>query len=182
MTLIDDLDSIAETNNLRCAVNAITSVHQRIDDGFTNFGKRYGAVILRSQREEFDKKVEAIRKDLEGLSKTVKEELQKEIESSRDKLIEMLVPGFMKNPSQKLLKQLPGELTKAIAQRFIGKELDREIPPIDRLIGEMQLNCDYKDVTFEMLNDDAFIKAIEEKYSDSNFAKLYTEQEAIGQR
>jgi hypothetical protein len=94
----------------------------------------------------------------------------------------MLLLGFMKSPSQKLKKHLFVELTEETARQFIGCKLDVVIPAVDKLIGEMKLNCDYKDVTFEMLNDEAFIKAIEEKYPDSNFEKLYSKQNTIGQR
>jgi len=64
---------------------------------------------------------------------------------------------------------------------YIQKRLE-EMPTADKLVGEMQLSCDYKDVTFEMLNDAEFIKAVESKFKLNNFAKLYSEQETIGQR
>jgi len=59
---------------------------------------------------------------------------------------------------------------------------DRQTPTIDALVDEMRLDCGYKDATFEMLSNDVFIKAIEEKYQYGNFAKRYSEQETIGQR
>lgn len=46
----------------------------------------------------------------------------------------------------------------------------------------MKLNCNYKDVTFDTLNDEDFVKAIEARYPYNNFTKLYSEQETIGQR
>ncbi|MGI8653867.1 MAG: hypothetical protein ACR2LC_01465 [Pyrinomonadaceae bacterium] len=152
------------------------------DDYLKSLGKRYGSVILRKQREQFDEQVAAIQQDLKKLSETVKEELGKEIANSREKLITMLLPGLMKNPPKKLESGLFIDLNEKVAAQFIGDELDRQIPATDKLIGEMRLDCDYKDVTFEMLNDGAFIKAIEEKYPYNNFAKLYAEQETIGQR
>lgn len=152
------------------------------DDYIKPLGKRYGSVILRKQRIEFDKQVALIQEDLKALSATIKEELGKEIKCSREKLITMLLPGFMKAPPQKLKSQLFTDLDEKIAQQFIGDELDKEIPTVDKLVGEMQLNCDYKDVTFEMLNDEKFIKAVESRFKFNSFAKLYSEQETIGQR
>lgn len=152
------------------------------DDYLKSLGKRYGSVILRKERKEFDKQVLVIQEDLNKLSETVKDDLGKEIESSREKLIVMLLPGFIQNPPQRLKSQLFGEIDKEVARKFIGDELDKQIPTVDKLIGEMKLNCDFKDVTFEMLNDEDFIKLIEAKYPYNNFAKLYSEQEAIGQR
>jgi hypothetical protein len=152
------------------------------NDYLRSLGPRYGSVILRKQREAFDKEVTAIQLDLKQLSETVKEDIEKEIESSRKKLIKMLLPGFMKNPSKRLVSELLIDLNEVIAGDFIGEELDKEIPAVEDLIGEMLLNCDYKDVTFEMLNDKAFIEAIEGKYKRIKFPKLYSEQETIGKR
>ncbi|HEV2802442.1 MAG TPA: hypothetical protein VGW12_18370 [Pyrinomonadaceae bacterium] len=152
------------------------------DDYIRSLGKRYGSVILRKQRMEFDKQVGVIQEELKKLSESVKEELRNEVRGSRSKLIEMLLPGFMEHPPQKLKSTLFGDLDKSVAEKFIGDELDRHMPDVEKLVGEMQLNCDYKDVTFEMLNDEAFIKAIEEKYPYNDFSKLYSEQETIGER
>lgn len=147
-----------------------------------SLGKRYGSVILRKERVEFDKDVEAIREELEQLSQNVRTELENEINSSREKLITMLLPGVLQNPPKRLTSELVKEIDDETAKEFIGEELDKEIPPVDDLIGDMQLNCDYKDVTFEMLNDKAFIEAIAAKYKRINFEKLYSEQQTIGTR
>lgn len=159
-----------------------TKVKKLRDDYLRSLGKRYGSVILRKQRDEFDSHVAAIQEELKKLRSNIKEELGKEIQSSREKLIEMLLPGFMSQPPQRLISELFGDLDEKVARQFIGDELDGEIPDVDKLIGEMNLHCDYKDVTFEMLNDANFIKAIEDKYKHNDFAKLYSEQETIGQR
>jgi hypothetical protein len=175
--LVDDTSAFSRN------VKAIEAKVKKLRDDFVKpLGKRYGSVILRKLRPEFDKRVSALREELELLSKAVKVELGNEINSSREQLVAMLLPGLMKNPPQKLLSELQSGLNEGIAKEFIGEELDREIPEVERLIGEMQLNCDYKDVTFDMLTDKAFIDAIEEKYKRANFSKLYSEQETLGQR
>jgi hypothetical protein len=145
-------------------------------------GEKYGSVILRRAREDFEKEVEVIRKNLYALRNEVKGELQQEIDNSRENLIKMLLPGVMNNPPKALTAQLFEKLTEEIATKFIADKLDKRIPETESLIGEMKLNCYYKDVTFETLNDPDFINAIEERYPYNNFAKLYSEQEAIAQR
>jgi len=94
----------------------------------------------------------------------------------------MLLPGFMKNPPKKLTSGLFGELNEVLAPEFMVEELDKELPDVDDLIGEMQLNCDYKDVMFEMLNDAEFVKLIQEKFPYNDFKKLYAEEQTIAQR
>lgn len=147
-----------------------------------SLGAKYGSVILRRARKDFEKEVEIICKNLAALHDEVKDELQKEIDNSRENLIKMLLPGLMSNPPKALTAQLFGNLTEETASKFIADELDNRIPETESLIGEMKLNCYYKDVTYETLNDSDFIKAIEEKYPYNNFAKLYSEQETIGQK
>jgi hypothetical protein len=152
------------------------------DDYLRSLGPHYGNVILRKQREALDKEVKSIQAELKTLSETVQEDIEKEINNSREKLVKMLLPGFMENPSKRLMSELVTDLNEAIASEFIREQLDKEIPAVDSLIGEMLLNCNYKDVTFEMLNDRKFIEAIESKYKRTNFPKLYSEEQAIGTR
>jgi hypothetical protein len=157
-------------------------VKQLRNDYLKSLGPRYGSVILRKRREAFDKEVKAIQEELKMVSETVKEDIEREIDNSREKLVKMLTPGFMQNPSKKLVNELVTDVDEATATDFIGEELDKEIPAVDDLVGEMALNCDYKDVTFEMLNDKAFIEAIQRKYERINFPKLYREEQTIGER
>jgi hypothetical protein len=152
------------------------------EDHARSLGERYGSVILRKERTEFDKKVTEIQKELATFSAMVKEGLDREIKNSREKLIAMLLPGFMKNPPKRLTSGLFGDLNEVLASEFMGEELDKELPDVDDLIGEMQLNCDYKDVTFEMLNDTDFVKLIQVKFPYNDFNKLYAEEQTIAQR
>jgi hypothetical protein len=130
----------------------------------------------------FEQELEKARQVLDKLREEVTADLQKEIDNSRENLVEMLLHGVMTHPPKALTGQLFNELSEQTAKQFIRDELDKEIPEVDSLIGDMKLNCNYKDVTFETLNDADFIKAIEEKYPYNDFAKLYSEQETIGQR
>lgn len=175
--LVDDTSAFS-----RKLKNVETQVRELRKQFVKSLGDKYGSVILRRAREDFEKEVENIRSNLKNLRNEVKDELQKEIDNSRENLVTMLLPGVMSNPPKALTAQLFGQLTDETARKFIADELDKKIPETESLIGEMKLNCYYKDVTFETLNDKDFIKAIEAKYPYNNFAKLYSEQEAIGQK
>jgi len=144
-------------------------------------GERYGSVILRSSREEFDRKVKAATDELTKLRESIKEDMELEIEASRQNLLEMLLPGLMKNPPPQI-KSGGREPDEEAARRYLNFELGKQMPRSEQLISNMQLFCDYKDVTFEMLNGNDFIKAINENYPEKNFDKLYTEEQTIGQR
>lgn len=145
-------------------------------------GERYGSVILRSQRDLFDQKVAEIKAELTELRKTIKQDLEIEIEANRKNLLQMLLPGLIKNPPPQIKSRGRQEPDESFLERYLDFELGKQMPHPEQLISSMNLFCDYKDVTFEMLNGDGFIKAIKENYPDKNFNKLYSEEQTIGER
>lgn len=144
-------------------------------------GERFGSVILRSQRSEFDLKIKEITGELTKLREVIKEDLAFEIDESRKNLFEMLLPGLMKNPPPQI-KNSGRDLDEQLLKTYLNFELGKQMPRPEHLISNMQLYCDYKDVTFEMLNGNGFIKAIKKNYPDKKFDKLYSEEQTIGQR
>ncbi len=144
-------------------------------------GEPYGSVILRSRRAEFDGKLENIKAELTELRKTIKQDLEAEIEASRKSLLEMLLPGLMKNPPPQI-SRAGRELDEEFLKKYLDFELGKQMPRPEQLISNMNLSCVYKDVTFEMLNGDEFIKAIKKNYADKNFDKLFAEEVTIGER
>jgi hypothetical protein len=60
--------------------------------------------------------------------------------------------------------------------------LNKQMRKVSELLSEMNLLCDYKDVTYEMLNNGEFFELIKGKFPDVNFEKLYSEEETIGIR
>lgn len=146
-----------------------------------SLGKRYGSVILRRERGKFDEEIDSIKRELEKLRKSTAEDLKSEIANSRENLIKMLLPGVMGNPPLRLPNPLFGE-TEEQAREYIGDEIDKQMPVPKQLLSQMRIVCDYKDVTFEMLNDEEFIRLIEEKFPEERFGKLYSEEQTIAER
>lgn len=146
-----------------------------------SLGERYGSVILRRERGKFDEEIDSIKGELEKLRESTAEDLKSEIANSRENLIKMLLPGVMENPPPQLLNPLFG-VTEAKAREYIGCEIDKQMPNTKQILSQMQLICDYKDVTFEMLNDEEFVDLIEEKYPKEEFTKLYSEEQTIAER
>ena len=149
-----------------------------------SLGERYGSVMLRRRQEEFDKKLNEIQEELKKLCDTIKEDLDKELLDNRESLIEMLLPGLMrmKNPPADLESTHFGEVDEGLARRHIRYELNKQMPYVEDLISGMKLICDYKDVTFKMLDDKEFTKLIEEKFPEEKFEKLYSEEQTISEK
>ena len=144
-------------------------------------GEPFGSVILRKRREEFDKKLKEAKAELTKLRDTIKQDLVREIETSRKSLREMLLPGLMKNPPPQIVGA-GRESDAEFVRKYLDYEIGKQMPRPEQLIGNMNLSCVYKDVTFEMLNGNDFKKAIQKNYPDKNFDKLFDEEETIGQR
>ncbi len=148
-----------------------------------SLGKRFSTVILRAKKDDFNKAVEGIKLKLKKFSETAKADLQKEIDNSREQLINTLLPGVKKNPPDEFIRLItaakPDDET---ARRYLNKELDRIMPNIDTLLKEMTLTCDYKDVTYEVLNEKEFQEALRAKFPYEKFpSQPYTEFEAAKQ-
>ncbi len=63
----------------------------------------------------------------------------------------------MRNPPEKLANRIRGEKpTRDQAKMFLDDELGEIIPEVDDFLKEMKLGCLFKDVTYEMLNDEEF--------------------------
>jgi hypothetical protein len=158
--------------------DAISDAVNELRDNYTDSLGRFGRIIQRKIRNKFDNRVEEIRKEIKVLQQTVNSELSAEILSSHEKLVVVLLPGIKVNPPPVLEKRaFFGEIDDDLAREFILEELDRVTPKTENLIKEMQLNCDYKNITYEMLNDKEFVSKVKEKYP--KLEKLYEEDEAI---
>lgn len=155
----------------------INQVNELREDYTDSLG-RFGRIIQRKIRKEFDEKVGEIRKEIDALQKSVKDELTNEIISSHKKLITVLLPGIKESPPRELQRRaFFGEISDDLINEYVLAQLDKVTPPTESLIKEMRLDCDYKNITYEMLNDKDFVEKVKEKYP--KLEKLYDEDEAI---
>jgi hypothetical protein len=148
-----------------------------------SLGSRFGSVILRSKKNELTEKLDKIRAKLIIFVKEVENGLQKEIDTSIEKLLNMFKDGVMKNPPTELKGQIPADKPdEETACEFIKYELNRVMPNIEKFMKGMEIYCDYKDVTYEMLNDDVFVQAIKKNYPLLKFDKTYESSDTLAQR
>ena len=153
-------------------------VRQVRDTLTRSLGDGIGTVILRSKRKQFSEAVERIRADIARFQEKVTERLEKEIESSKRKLVEGLLPAIKKNPPEALTSQLSGKPTVEILRRFLDNELSRVFPEAKSLIGEMRLDWTPKGVTYETLSNPEFQQKVRAAFPYENFDKPFSEFEA----
>ena len=127
---------------------------RNLRDNFTRSLGKLGRVLLKAQRKNFDNEFDKIRKQIEAHREKIKKELGGELEKTKAQLIENFLPHVMTRPPNELLFQLSGSiLTEDNARKWLEWEIGRCIPQADKLITRMELECVFKDVTYETLKD-----------------------------
>lgn len=145
-----------------------------------SLGNDRGRVILKSIKPTFNKKIEEFRKKLEEHQQEVKAELQNRLDESRKDIIEYYLPKVTESPPDALLARTY-PVTEEKARNWLDRELDGVFPNADSMIEEMALKVDFKDVTFETLNEDGFIEAAKAAFPDEEWDKAHQEFLAAGE-
>lgn len=128
--------------------------------------KGFGKVILRAKRPEFEQKIQELKGRIEEHQQEVLLNLQREIDLSRAKLIEWLLPGLLSNPPARLNARVVGPIDEQGAQNYLERELQRLLPKAADVVGAMKLECRFKAVTYETLQNEEFKKDVAKGYPE----------------
>jgi hypothetical protein len=135
--------------------------------------------MLRQRKEAFVKEVGEIQQAVQRFSDNVKQQLEGELTKCRSTLVKELAPGVVRNPPPELMGSITTRKpTKEQAMRYVETELNKVMPKADTLIQEMKLDCDFKDVTYEMLKDPEFQEALREQFPYVEWPKPFEEYQA----
>ena len=95
------------------------------------------------------------------------------------RLIEDYLPIVAKNPPDELVGQLLSpKPSKDEIRAWLGQQLDRVFPKAEDLITDMRLDVQFRDVTYETLNEDGFVETLRDAYPQVNWDKPYNEFKA----
>lgn len=155
---------------------------RKIRDDFTrSMGKKHGRVILKSVKPLFQERLKELRQALEAHQKKVSQDLQANLDRSREQVIDHYLPLVKSNPPDSLIASVIA-LDEASIRRWIDGQLQRIFPQAEDLIGKMVLEDHYKDVTFETLNEPEFFEQLEKAYSEIDWRKPYRDFLAAGEK
>jgi hypothetical protein len=147
-----------------------------------SLGKDHGRVVLKAAKPRLVERLAEFRAKLDAHQKTVAADLQKHLDASREQIVAYYQPRVIEARPDALLGQsLSGAISEDAAKKWINGELDRVFPSAESLIHEMKLDERYKDVTFETLNRDDFLKSVKEAFPTVDWEKAYKEFRAAGQ-
>lgn len=153
-----------------------------IRQNFTpSLGKDHGRVVLKAAKPHFEKKIEEFRAALKDHQAAVEKELQGQLDESRKQVIDYYVPIVMANPPDKMRGQFL-RFGEGEARAWLEGEFDRVFPKADALIQKMNLDVQYKDVTYETLNREDFLEALKGAFPHVDWDKAYSEFRAVGEQ
>lgn len=172
-------DLIRDTSALKREADALRKNVDAVRREMTRpLGKRYGVVMLRAHRNELERRIEALRVEVEKFKATVRQRLEHEVTAARAQLMKSLLPVMRRNPPNELRYSVTGRLTSEIIERYLARKLDGVFPKPETLVGEMELALTFKGVTYQTLNELPFQVAVRKHYPHVDFDKPF--EQSVG--
>lgn len=149
---------------------------RRLRDVFTRSIGKLGRVLLKSQRKNFDAEVARVREKIKLHREKIQTELGNELDKTKRQLVENFLPHVMTSPPDILRYQLTGpNPTEEQARDWLIEEIGRCIPEADKLITKMDLECVFKDVTYETLKDAKLMNSLKDAFPYVDWDKPFSE-------
>jgi len=140
-------------------------VNQLRKDYLGSLGKKYGSVVLVARKEEFKREAQTLAAKVKAHGRSVVDDLRRDFDKSKRKLIAEMLPGLMAHPPKDLMKGiLTDKPTKQDATAYLDERLSKIFPDPEKLVKDMELVLQFKAVTWQMLNDPDFHEALRNKF------------------
>jgi hypothetical protein len=153
-------------------------------DNFTRaLGQPWGRVRLRAGRPGFDQRIAEFRNKLEEHRTKGKSAWEQKLKASRQEVVEYYLPAVKAKPPDCLVGQLLAPKPSDDDMRaWLDAELDRVFPRPEQLLSDMVLDVQFRDVTYETLNEKGFAEALQKAYPHVNWDKPFAEFHAAKEK
>lgn len=161
----------------RLSSKALEDALREIRDTFTpSLGKKLDRVVLKSKKPLLQERLASFKQKLEAHQVVVRAELQPKLDESRKQIVDYYLPRVVESPPDAVTAQLLSEsVSEADARRWLEKEVDDVFPSAADLVDKMELEVDYKDVTYETLSKADFLDAVKEAFPQINWERAHEE-------
>ncbi len=95
-------------------------------------------------------------------------------------MVDYFLPIALAKPPDALLARV-NPVNEETVKRWLQRELDKAFPTAEKLIQEMRLDAQFKDVTWETLNDPDFGNALRNAFEDVDWDKPFHDYKAAGE-
>lgn len=148
--------------NSEISEKKLSDKKKKITDRFLIQLKGFGAVILRSKKEEFNNEISVFKEDIKKFQKEIEEKLDKEIEKNKKTLITALAPTVKRKHPERWAKFISATVKKEMdkeIEKLLHNEISAAFGTAKKLVSEMDASIIYKGITYELFNDPKFIDA-----------------------
>jgi len=135
-----------------------------------SLGKKFGRMILKSSKDDFNKRICDLRNDLTAHQENVKALLQEHLDNSLRAIVEHFAPIAERSHPDAMTGRFGQD-----AKGWLHHELMAVFPSATVLVQKMSLECYYKDVTFEDLQDEDFLDAVRKAFPSGDWDKAHDE-------
>ena len=138
----------------------------------------YGNLILKRRKAEFEAKVDRLRSLVDSYAAMVKKTIASKIKTTRDNLIETLMPRVAAAPPPSWLAQsVNGVLPPDDIRERLSAEVDKAFKNATETFSPV-VTCIFKGVRYETITEDAHFRERIEKFFKRDAAQLLSEFEA----
>lgn len=141
----------------------VTKLKEFIIDKFLVNLPKYGNVVLRSNKANFEQAVETLKRYVERFQERVKKELQKAIDENRQTLLNALTPAVANNPPRRSIKHIGTTPNREQVRDWLDLELKKVFRTAESYVSHMEVSVLFKGVTYELLSDLDFIAVAKTK-------------------
>lgn len=147
----------------------------------TIINEKIGRVIAKEKKQDFLRQVGEIRSFITEITGEIETDLKTEIAGNCQKLAKVLLPIVIENEPKYIRNRLLGDFSNE--QKIIDVIVGTIMPTdtvIRNLVEGMKLEVTFKDITYEMLNDEEFVAKIKEMNPEKQ--GIFQEGPAIKER
>lgn len=159
-------------DNSKVSSKELTQQLEQIRNLFLKPVGKLGRVILRAQKQNFERELEYFRKNINKYQRSLEKNLTKELEKSKNELINAVLDRVHKNPPEALRFNVDTpKVTKQQAKQYLDYLFDRHMPLPEKLTGAIELKCIYKGVTYETLKNPEFVAQVQKQFPHVDWQK-----------
>lgn len=167
------------SNSGRISTDWITERRKKITNKYLRqLGKPYGNVILKTDKADFLKDVNKLDKDIKDFDENKRDAVRKELEKTKEQMLQYLRRPLFKNPPEELMRELvfrpskPEDLDPYILSLL-------KIPTVDEVMQRMEVTTHFKSISPENLDDEEFKQSLKKTYPHVNWTQFFSESDAI---
>lgn len=147
--------------------STVEAVRNAIDEKFLRPVKGVGKIIRRSQIDEFKVAIASLEQTLAVFSHALKQVLAAHFRKTAEEIADAILPDVLQQLPEKWQKQLgPTPRPEHVRFRVIDDLLHSFGDP-EKRCEAMKVSYVFKDVTYDMLKDDEFVKLMDVYFNES---------------